>query len=258
MLNEACFFYVLEGLNNSYSEEELVTLNKDEAVLMKCGNYIYEGFSDNKTGEFGFIAIHFNPEILLKIYKNDVPSFLKEKNKRTYNQNMTVLKSDILIKKYIESLIFYFENPEIVTEDLIILKMKEIILLLLNTKNGNSVLEIMHNLFMHKSFSFKEVIEAHVFSSISISDLAQLTNKSLASFKRDFKSIYNDSPGNYIKNKRLERAASYLKLADNSISDIAFDCLFSSLSHFSKSFKEKYNQTPSDYRLSHLHKKLSL
>lgn len=35
MSNEA-FFYVLGGSNNSYSEKETVTINKDQAVLMKC------------------------------------------------------------------------------------------------------------------------------------------------------------------------------------------------------------------------------
>ncbi len=254
MPNEACLLYVLEGSNNSYSEKEAMTVNKEEGVLMKCGNYIYEGISNKETGNFGFIAIHFYPEVLLKIYKNDVPGFLKNPSTDKFKRSMTVLKTDVLIRKYIEGLIFYFENPDIVTEELTVLKMKEIILLLLNSTNAPEVLEIMQNLFIHKSYSFKEVIESHIFSSITLQDLAKLTNKSLASFKREFKNTYNDSPANYIKNRRLERAASFLRLTDNSINHIAYDCQFTNLSHFSKSFKTKYNQSPSDYRMSQLHK----
>ena len=37
--NEACLLYVTEGSNNSYSEEEHISVRQEEGVLMKCGNY---------------------------------------------------------------------------------------------------------------------------------------------------------------------------------------------------------------------------
>jgi AraC-like DNA-binding protein len=249
---EACFLFVLEGSNNSYSEEEHLTLNEGEGVLMKCGNYIYEGKPNSDTGKCGLLAIHFYPEVLMKIYKNETPVFLK--NKSHYKSNMSRVKSNILMSKYIESLMFYFENPNLVSEDLAILKMREIILLLLNTKDSSAILNIMSNLFSTKTFNFKEVIEAHIFSPLSISDLAQLTHKSLASFKREFSKIYQDSPSNYIKNKRLEKAASLLSISNHSITSIAVDCLFNDVAHFSNSFKAKYSLSPSKYRMSQLHK----
>ena len=81
-------------------------------------------------------------------------------------------------------------------------------------------------------------------------DLASLTNNSLTSFKRKFKEIFQTSPANYIKNKRLEKAAKLLKISDQSISDISFECAFNDLAHFSNSFKAKFNLTPSEYRLA--------
>ncbi len=249
---EACFLFVLEGSNNSYSEEERLTLNEGEGVLMKCGNYIYEGKPNRDTGKCGLLAIHFYPEVLMRIYKNETPFFLK--NKSHYKSNMSRVKSNVLMSKYIESLMFYFENPKLVSEGLAILKMREIILLLLNTKDSSAILNIMSNLFSTKIFNFKEVIESHIFSPLSIPDLAQLTHKSLASFKREFRKIYQDSPSNYIKNKRLEKAASLLSISNDSITSIAVDCLFNDVAHFSNSFKAKYNLSPSKYRMSQLHK----
>ncbi len=247
---EACFLYVLEGSNNSYSEKEHLTLNQGEGVLMKCGNYIYEGTPDGETGKCGILAIHFYPDVLKKIYKNEIPDFLKNKDKLPFRSNMSIVKSNILIGKYIESLAFYFENSSLISEELIILKMKEIILLLLNTKDSHGILEIMNNLFSTKIFNFKEIVEAHIFSHLSISDLAQLTNKSLASFKREFRNIYQDSPANYIKNKRLEKAADLLIISNKPISDVAYDCMFNDVAHFSNSFKTKYNLSPSEFRVS--------
>ena len=112
----------------------------------------------------------------------------------------------------------------------------------------------MCNLFSTKTFEFKEVVEAHIFSPISIADLARLTNKSLASFKREFKINYQDSPSNYIKSRRLEKAAKLLSISNDSISSIAYDCLFNNVAHFSNSFKLKYKLNPSNYRLSQLRK----
>ncbi|WP_240613043.1 helix-turn-helix domain-containing protein [Chitinophaga parva] len=71
----------------------------------------------------------------------------------------------------------------------------------------------------------------------------------MSSFKREFTKLYNDSPANYIKAKRLEKAAELLQASDNRITDIALDCGFNDLANFTKSFRDKYNVTPSNYRL---------
>jgi len=252
--DEACFLYVLEGGNNSYSEEEHIVIQQEEGVLMKCGNYMYEGTPDRKTGRIGIVAIHFFPEVMRRIYEKDIPEFLKNKNRIPFRSNMTLVRADDLIKRYMESMLFYFENPTVVDEELLVLKFKEIVLLLLKTEDASSIIEIMHNLFSPKSFSFKEIVEGHIFSPLSISDLAELTNNSLASFKREFKNIYGDSPANFIKNRRLEKAAELLMVSDERVSSIAQDCQFGDTAHFSNSFKAKYKLSPTEYRLSQSHK----
>ena len=79
-------------------------------------------------------------------------------------------------------------------------------------------------------------------------------NNSLASFKREFKKIYEDSPANYMKNRRLKKAAELLIVSDERVSSIAQDCQFGDTVHFSSSFKAKYKLSPSEYRLSQSHK----
>lgn len=249
MPNEACFLYILKGECNSIAEDEEVRVNNDESILMKCGTYLSQMFSKREDGHYEALAIHFYPEMLKKVYGGSLPSFLKKYN-YTFHSNMVKLEASVLIQKYIESLLFYFENPQLVTEDILILKLKEIILLLLQTENSPKVIEILTNLFTEKTFSFKEIIEAHIFSQVNITELAQLTTHSLSSFKREFKKVYNDTPANYIKHKRMERAAELLLVSDSAIGHIAYDCCFQDVAHFSRSFKEKYGQSPSEYRLN--------
>ena len=248
--NEACFLYFTEGGSDHYSEEDHLHSDAHEGVLMKCGNYMGNATPDKNTGRCGLIAIHFYPDVLKKVYENKVPDFLKKKNGVSYNANMALVKSSEIISKYFESLSFFFENPNLVDEELLILKIKEIILLLIKTENALTIIEIMHNLFSPRSVGFKEVIETHLFSPLSLTDLAELTNCSLASFKREFRKEYNDSPANYIKNRRLGKAAELLAISDKRISAIAHDCLFGDTAHFSSAFKSKYQLSPSEYRLS--------
>ncbi len=126
--------------------------------------------------------------------------------------------------------------------------MHDIIVLLLNTENALIIKDIMSSLFTKRSFKFKEVIETHICSGISISDLSQLTNKSLSAFKKEFYNVYQDTPGHYIMNRKLEKVAELLLVSDDSVQDIAFNCGFKSTSHLSRSFKDKYHITPSKYR----------
>ncbi|MCZ6595838.1 MAG: hypothetical protein O6943_13125 [Bacteroidetes bacterium] len=55
--NEACFLYVLEGGNDHYSEEGHIKYDKDEGVLMKCGNFMFNVNPDKDTGrgEFNYV-----------------------------------------------------------------------------------------------------------------------------------------------------------------------------------------------------------
>jgi AraC-like DNA-binding protein len=194
------------------------------------------------------VIVTFHPDILKKVYERELPLILQPNNKVT-NQSSEKINNDFLIQKYIEGLLFYFENPSLVNDDILILKLKEIILLLSQTEKSETVQVILSQLFSPMAYTFRQIIEAHLFFQVNIEELARKTNLSVSSFKREFRKVYNDSPANYIKNKRLEKAAELLTISGERITDIAFDCGFNDLANFTKSFHEKYHVTPTNYRL---------
>ena len=245
--NEACYLHILEGEHNHYSVTDQVEAKQNEGILMKCGNFIFEPVADKNSGVSKLIAIHFFPEVLKKIFEDNPPEFLF-RNKSDIEVDMTYIDSNEIISHYIKSISLLFDNPKLAEESILELKLKEIILIL-SKIDSTRVNQILNNLFNPTTVVFKDVIGAHLYSALSVEDLASLTNNSLTSFKRKFNEIYGTSPANYVKNKRLERAAKLLKITDQSISDISFKCAFNDLAHFSNSFKSKYNLTPSDYRL---------
>lgn len=255
MPNEACFLYLLKGEYDSISEAGSIRIGAEESLLMKCGNYTCNMLPSKSSDKYQALAIHFYPEILLKIYENKLPNFLK--NKEVSDLNMSKLNSDILIKKYIEGILFYFENPDLVNEEILILKLKEIILLLNQTKNAPAIRTILSNLFNPTSYSFREIIEAHYFSNITLEQLAQLTNKSLSTFKREFKKTYQTSPAAYLRNKKLAKSIELLGSTNLRTTDIAYDCGFTDVSHYSKTFKLRYGVSPTAYKMTHFGKSLS-
>jgi AraC-like DNA-binding protein len=245
--NEACYLHILEGGHHHYSATELIEAKKDGGIFMKCGNFIFEPVADKTTGEAKLIAIHFFPEVIKKLFKDDPPEFLFTDN-RNIKAEMTKINGNEIISHYIKSISLLFDNVSLTDESILELKLKEIILIL-SKIDATGVKQILRNLFNPTTVIFKDVIEVHLFSDLSVKDLAELTNNSLTSFKRKFNEIYDASPAYYIKTKRLEKAAKLLKITNRSISDISFECTFNDLAHFSNSFKSKYNLTPSEYRM---------
>lgn len=114
MSEEACLFYVIKGQNKIVSSDDLETLRNNQSILMKCGNYISTAIKEEDEEYYEAVAVHFYPEVLQKVYENDLPKFLTE-NKEN-NRAASKLDEDALFKRYIDGIIFYFENPELATE----------------------------------------------------------------------------------------------------------------------------------------------
>lgn len=250
MPNEACFLYVLQGEQIAHSATENIPLGSKDAILMKCGMYMGEWLVSSNYQQCEAIAVHLYPDVLRKIYENDIPDFIKQYKKGINTVSAHKIVGDELVDNFIKSLEFYFENPQLVDDELIKLKLKELILLLTKTEKAPSIMELISNLFSPKEVGFKQVIDTHIYSNLSVEELAALCNLSLSSFKREFAKVFNDSPAQYLKNKKIERGAELLLLSDQRISEIAYDCGFADISHFSKSFHEKYGVSPSQYRLN--------
>lgn len=245
--NEAAFVYTLKGSGISYSETNELNIVADQSVLAKCGNSTFKTITYGGSDEYSAISIRFNKEVLEQIY-NHTPSPFYKKADCPLSINSVLIEPNELLSQFSKGLIYYFDHPELLTDELLVVKLKELIILLLQTKGAPKVLEIMNNLFENKTFKFTEIIKAHICSSIHIEELAQLTNHSLSAFKKEFKRIYNDTPNNYIISQRIEKVAELLPISNDSISNIAYDCEFKTLAHMSRVFKAKYGISPTKYR----------
>lgn len=90
--------------------------------------------------------------------------------------------------------------------------------------------------FMNKNFRF----------NASINRFAFLTGRSLSAFKRDFNTIFNDTPNRWLVKKRLQEAYFLIERKKQKPADIYLELGFETLSHFSFSFKKQFGLTPTE------------
>jgi len=250
MDDEACLIYSRNGSSEMYGSHSIAKLDSDDSVLMKCGNFINDWKVTENADIYEAVAIHFYPDVLQEVFENNIPDYLKHPIGDGTSVFQKIEKNSIL-KSYIEGLMVYFNNPSLFNTDVAKLKLKELISLLYSL-NSHGIREILSDLFNPYQINFKKVISNNLFNNLSLTDLATLLHLSESTFKRKFKEIYDVSPGQYIQQKRLEKAAQLLTTSTKRITEICYECGFSDPSNFSKAFSKHYQKTPSEYQSGNL------
>lgn len=243
--NEGCFLYFKEGGSMVISPTGKVKVDNRESVLLKCGSYFAEIFNAHVDEITQVYVIHLYPQILKDIYLNEIPEFVKAEKESLYARK--IIEKDV-INHFIQSLDFYFENEHLVSTELLHLKMKELVLLLLETNEKQSIEDLFSHLFTPRKASIAEVVQTHLFTNLGLEQLAALAGQSLSTFKREFKTHFNDSPSQYIRKKRMNKASELLTNTSFSISEISYQVGYEDVSHFSRLFSHHFHISPSEYR----------
>ncbi len=93
-----------------------------------------------------------------------------------------------------------------------------------------------------------QTIEKHYTDSeFTVDSLSKILATSPSTLHRLFSQHFNDTPNNYIRTRRLQKAAQLLDAGDSHISHVCYSCGFNSPAYFSKRFREYYGLTPFEY-----------
>ena len=94
----------------------------------------------------------------------------------------------------------------------------------------------------------RDLADARYFEPLDVDDLAHAAGLSRAHFSREFRRAFGESPHAYLLTRRLERAASLLRMTDRSVADICFSVGLQSLGSFTTSFTRTFGVSPAAYR----------
>lgn len=93
----------------------------------------------------------------------------------------------------------------------------------------------------------KRMIDENFNETLTVSALARQAGISEAYFRREFRQCFGLSPVDYIRKVRIEHAKLLLSMGYYSVSDVAVNCGFNSISYFSYEFRRATGATPMEY-----------
>lgn len=153
-------------------------------------------------------------------------------------------KADPEIESLFQSLTPYFDSNIKPTENVIHLKLLEGIYALLNS--SEQFYPILFDFTDPWKIDLLEFLNENYMLELTMEQIAALTGRSLAAFKRDFKKISNLTPQKGLIDKPLEMAYVKLKEEKKKVHEVCTEVGFKNLSHFSTAFKKHYGIPPTE------------
>lgn len=97
---------------------------------------------------------------------------------------------------------------------------------------------------------FNYLVEKHFKTRHTVTEYADLLNRSPKTLSNIFSKSGHKTPLQYIQNRKLLEARRLLRYTDRSIKEIAYELGYDDLQTFSRFFKKNEQVSPSDYRLN--------
>lgn len=238
-LNMHMFSFLQKGKKQVHFANTSVLVDNKQSLLIKKGNCLWTELLD-KEDIYYCKLLFFSDERLKEFLDKH-----KTNTERIEESSYFSIENDTYLTSYLNSLTTIADAPKPFMDNLLSVKFEELLVYLIN-KYGVTFENYLHSLINQESSSFKKSVEQHVFSTLSLEEIAFLCNMSLSTFKRHFIREYNESPGKWFRNKRLEKAKELLEKGTKTSSDIYLDFGYNNLSNFSSAFKKKFGVNPSE------------
>jgi len=235
--------YVISGKKDWTSIYKKYTINAGEALFFKKGLYNTKQYFEE---DFCTI-VFFITEDFIKRFMDRNSAIFKQKDienveAQIFNVNVTDSLKTLILS------IFGYLNQSQIPKELVEIKFNELLYnMVLNSGNKN-LLAFFKSLKKEQKTSVETIMLKNFHYDLKIEEYARLCGRSLSTFKRDFQQYFNETPGKWLTNKRLEYAKTLLENSELNVNDICYESGFKNTSHFNSSFKEKYNYPPNQYR----------
>jgi AraC-like DNA-binding protein len=159
------------------------------------------------------------------------------------------LGSDARISQTIRQLIQIFIDDEPANEMLASLKLRELLVRVMQTQARTLLLSQNQTLIHHSRLALAvDYIQNHLHERISIDDLCKKSCMSKPHFFRSFKQELGLTPIEFINQARIDKARQLLENPSLSISDVCFQSGFSSVAYFDRVFKQMVGECPKQYQ----------
>lgn len=251
--------YINCGTKRIQIGNHIEEIGQGDIYYLGNGNYYNEEIICPKRGLFDQTIFVFTNELMRTISKH-VLTFAKvdpprKVRSRSINSRMVSHESACAeIREFMREVNGYLRrhsSQEYGSSPLNQIKFYGLILLLMTCENS-LLRPHIYSPTLLRSNNIAEIVRANLFTPTKVDELAALCNLTPSSFKRNFASLFGDSPHRWINSQRLAHARTLLCSPNISIKTISNRSGFVSESHFIRLFKSQYGTTPANYRRQYL------
>ncbi|WP_034752496.1 helix-turn-helix domain-containing protein [Chryseobacterium daeguense] len=236
---EHFFLFLLKGSMTSYDGHKHYEMKPGDYCIARKNHLVrYTKYKDE--GQFEKVIIAFDESFLKKFLERHPYHAEPTDN----DDSFLFINEDKLIKNFVQSLEPYYNGTEQLDDTFVDIKREELLMILL--KNNLDLKDIFFNFNVPHKIDLELFMNHNYKFNISLERFAFMTGRSLSTFKREFKAIFNTTPGKWLMSKRLQEAYFLLAKENKRPSDIYIDLGFEDLSHFSFVFKKEFGVSPSE------------
>ncbi|WP_316778642.1 AraC family transcriptional regulator [Pedobacter antarcticus] len=227
----------------SYGKTSLTFISGDTVLIPR--NKLFRTVKSPVNGEpFKCVSIILPDQHLRKFYLDRSVMEIEEESKSSYK----VIKPHPLLASLFGSLLPYFDMLEELPTELIAIKIQEALTVIDTVDKLASA--ILGTFEQPGKIDLEKYMEEHFMHNLQLDKFAFLTGRSLTTFKRDFKNVFQSTPGKWLTIKRLGLAHHKLLIERKKINDVYMSVGFENISHFSFAFKKRFGYTPSEIPLN--------
>ncbi len=252
-LSRIAIGFVQRGEKYIYYGDSRYVVQRGGVFYLGIGNHYVENIPEDGKG-FEQVVVYYSPQqiqrILLQLnmsFALDITSHHTcEACSRLNHVSMTATS---VLRNYFQHLSSYLHDENFIQDPTAEnIKMTELIYSLISMPECCLRSKVLSNADAAYG-NFEQIIYGNVFCDISIEALAAQTNRSLTSFKKEFKRHFSLPPHRWFIHQRLMQSRLLLISTLKSISEIGNECTFPNTSHFIKLFKKEFGVTPAVYRV---------
>ena len=235
---EHTFAYVIKGIMNVYDGSKQISLYPGDAYLARK-NRLARYNKEKVNNELEKVFVFFDEPFLRRFQERYQTTVVKFKSAETLIQ----IKKNELLPNYIQSLLPYYNHGKI--KDVFAeVKREELLLILLQQQPDLAGLFFDYG--MPAKINLEEFMNRNFRFNVSMERFAFLTGRSLSAFKRDFKTIFNQTPHHWLVQRRLQEAYFLMERKNKKPAEIYLELGFEALPHFSFAFKKQFGLTPTE------------
>jgi len=237
------FTYVVRGEMIFQCKDQSFTIKAGHAYFVRRGAYNIPPVRE----EFCDLVIFIPDNLMCRIIAKY--QLLINSNRLDSDYPLVMpLHIDDGLQSYYQSLFSYFLGTKSPSVSLLKIKLEEFIVNVLENKKNQALIAYCRDLMTASKVDLRSIMEDNFNNHLDISDFARMSARSLATFRRDFKSCFGIPPGDWLRKKRLDYSKHLLATSDKTVEEVVFEAGFKNRSHFSRIFKNKFGISPSHFR----------